>query len=648
MTVPVSRHRIVTLSLAAAAVLFGGLARAEGWPRDVETPNGKVVLSRPSAERLDGDRLTLRVPFEVRREGKRGLAGDARVEARILTDRDAGTVTLRAATVRSLELPGAGPDAKTRLSHKIETSLAAGDATLTYDDLLAALSVPEGLESKGLATAPPRIVYSAEPAVLVSYDGDPQLVALEGSGLMRVVNTPFPVLYDTGAKTYWTTPGFGLWYRAPEATGPFAPGDAPRAVLDAAASARREAEDTDAATDDAQKPATAPRILTTTAPAELLAVDGPPRFTPIEGTGLMAVSNTDADLFLEPSSGTYYVVLAGRWFTAKILEGPWTPVASDRLPAGFSRIPKNSEAADVLAFVAGTAEAKRAILEAAIPVTSEVKRAEARLEVTWDGEPKFEAISGTSLALAANASAQVLRSNGRYFACDGGVWFVSGSPSGPWVVADARPEGLDAVPPESPAYATRYVSVYDATPDVVYVGYTSGYLGGYVWGPTIVYGTGYWYRPWISPRWYWPRPWTWSVGVRWRAGRGWGYGWGFHAGGVRFAVGVGGWWGPRWHRAGWYGPAGFHAAWRPGYVNRPRVNVNVTVNRTTNVYRRTDVTRNVTRASAAPSSGPASKAGARAGAPGGASANAPAKPHEKPAGGKKAAGKAKSGKRGKS
>jgi len=38
----------------------------------------------------------------------------------------------------------------------------------------------------------------------------------------------------------------------------------------------------------------------------------------------------------------------------------------------------------------------------------------------------------------------------------------------------------------------------------VYVGYTPGYMGCYVYGPTIVYGTGFYYRPWYRTI-YYPR-----------------------------------------------------------------------------------------------------------------------------------------------
>ncbi|MBK7113783.1 MAG: hypothetical protein IPH60_15240 [Flavobacteriales bacterium] len=37
---------------------------------------------------------------------------------------------------------------------------------------------------------------------------------------------------------------------------------------------------------------------------------------------------------------------------------------------------------------------------------------------------------------------------------------------------------------------------YDYTPTTVYVGYTPGYLGSYVQNGVVIYGTGYYYRPW--------------------------------------------------------------------------------------------------------------------------------------------------------
>ena len=53
--------------------------------------------------------------------------------------------------------------------------------------------------------------------------------------------------------------------------------------------------------------------------------------------------------------------------------------------------------------------------------------------------------------------------------------------------------------------------IYEATPSVVYTGYTPGYLGTVVEPTgTVVYGTGYAYTPWIGSVWY-PAPVTYTV-----------------------------------------------------------------------------------------------------------------------------------------
>jgi hypothetical protein len=72
-----------------------------------------------------------------------------------------------------------------------------------------------------------------------------------------------------------------------------------------------------------------------------------------------------------------------------------------------------------------------------------------------------------------------------YYALTAGVWFSATSASGPWVVATYVP-AVYTIPPSSRLYYVTYVKVYGATQEVVYVGYTPGYMGtvgpeGTVW-----------------------------------------------------------------------------------------------------------------------------------------------------------------------
>ena len=248
-------------------------------------------------------------------------------------------------------------------------------------------------------------------------------------------------------------------------------------------------------------------------------------------------------MFMEINSQKYFVLISGRWYSSKSLNGKWAFVPADNLPADFTQIPESSDKADVLASVAGTTQAKEAVLDSYIPQTATVDRNQ-KIEaaVEYDGEPKFENIEKTSMQYAVNTPESVIKVGGFYYLCQNAVWYISDSPSGPWAVAVNVPQEVYTIPPSSPAYNVTYVHVYDHTPKVVYVGYYPGYYGSYVYGGTVVYGTGYYYPYWYGTV-YYPRPVTWGVSVRYTSYGGWG---------VRVGYGAPiGWWGRTAHRSYW-------------------------------------------------------------------------------------------------
>jgi hypothetical protein len=60
-----------------------------------------------------------------------------------------------------------------------------------------------------------------------------------------------------------------------------------------------------------------------------------------------------------------------------------------------------------------------------------IRRDEA-LTVPYDGAPQFIPIAGTSLEYAINTPTDVIHAEGRYYAVENAVWFVSDAPTGPW------------------------------------------------------------------------------------------------------------------------------------------------------------------------------------------------------------------------
>jgi len=552
---------LVTLSAATPAPADEAQG-GDDWPRQIDAPQGTVLLYQPQPEALQGTTLNGRAAFSLTPRGKTApVFGALWFTAEVRTDRDQRMLQALRAQVTRVRLPEASPEDEKALAATIEQQLPAWALSVSLDRVTAALAEVEEQRAAAdeLRADPPKILFVTEPTVLVTLDGPPIRRPIENTGIESVVNTPFPLFYDPRAQRYYLTNGT-LWYQAADLVqGPWEPiAQPPAAVAEVVTKGGKQ---------DQAAPAPAgtapPRIRVTTEPTELVVTQGPPTFAPVSGTDLLAVTNTDASVFRDLKTQAAYVVLAGRWYSAPSFDGPWAYVRSDALPADFARIPAASSQGDVLAFVSGTPQAKEAVIDAAIPQTAEVRRDAPGPTIQYDGQPSFQPIPGTDLAYAVNTASSVLRIQGQYYACIDAVWYVAPSPQGPWAVATSVPPDVQRIPPSSPVYNVKYVTIYQTTPQVVYVGYTPGYLGCYVWNGAVVYGTGYVYAPYVSPVVYYPRPITWGFGVTYNPWTGWAYGVGWTAGFLSYGVAWGGpYYRPAWrpyYGGGWYGPGG----WRP-------------------------------------------------------------------------------------
>jgi hypothetical protein len=212
--------------------------------------------------------------------------------------------------------------------------------------------------------------------------------------------------------------------------------------------------------------------------------------------------------------------------------------------------------------VPGTPQAKEALIANAIPQTATITRSAASLTVSYDGAPQFKSIENTTLMYAANTSMPVIKVDTRtYYAVQNGVWFAATSAAGPWIVATSVPVVIYTIPVSSPLHYVTYVKIYGSTSDVVYVGYTPGYYGTVVTSNSVVvYGTGWYYPPYVGAYWY-GAPYTYGYGAvfTWGYATGWGLAYGYGYWGGVAATNVYGTWGNVAY-------AGTRAAWANPYT----------------------------------------------------------------------------------
>jgi len=554
------------LGLLAVA---GSNANAEfaGWPQQLTGDNAAVVIIyQPQVESFSGNKIEARAALSVKSPATENVPvfGAIWIEAKIDVDRDARTAVIRDVDIGDIRFADASEEQLQELSVFIERQVEGSTFNISVDQLLTDLDA-QNVEPGGavLKHDPPEIILSTKPAILVSIDGEPAMETIEGSDYERVVNTAFLIVKD--GSGYFLYVGSDAWFEAQAVAGPWKrASQVPNDIAGLVEPADEEAEEVG----DID-------IIIATEATELLVSDGVPSWAPVEGMDLLYLANSDSNAFLELSTQKYYVLLSGRWYSSEGMLGElqWTHVPNDELPGPFGDIPEDSVNGAILSQVAGTQQAREAVLDNTIPQTAAINRTDASFSVEYDGSPDFAPIEEINVEYAQNTASAVFRYGNLYYACNDGVWYVSNSATGSWSVATDVPDAIYKIPTSNAHHNVTYVKVYDVTPEVVYVGYTPGYYGSYYYHGTVVYGSGWYYQPWYGPH-YYPRYPTWGLHVTYNPWYGWGVGVSWTNGPFRFTFSShGSWWGVGGYRP--YPRPYVHGGYRKTNIN---VNINNNIN----------------------------------------------------------------------
>ena len=477
------------------------------------------------------------------------------------------------------------PDKESQFQNGFQTILSGIPFMTSLDRLQEALAV-EGAEAKARAVPvknePPRFIFSQTAAALIHIDGEPVWRTVQGTRIVRVLNTRALILGDTSGKVYLHL--FDGFLQAPSLSGPWAaattlPANAGKIAQEL--SKQRVVDLMEGPPDDntKKKPSLSngfPQVIITTTPTELILTQGPPDWVMIEGTMLLYAQNTTGNIFKDLDDQHTYVLDTGRWFRAPDLGGPWQHVDGKDLPVDFANIPDDSPKENVKASVPGTPQAQAAVIASEIPQMARVDRTKATFMPQISGNPELRPIQDTPLSYVYNSPMPIIMvSPNEWYAVQSGVWFTASSAQGPWIVAASVPPVIYSIPPSSPVYYVTYVHVYDVTPQYVTVGYTPGYMGTVVTpSGVVVYGTGYDYAAYVGPSVWYGSPVTYGYAAdpTWTPWTGWaiGFGMGWALGAATsssYCYAPAPYWGamPYSPYHGYaYGAYGGAAAWGPG------------------------------------------------------------------------------------
>jgi len=476
------------------------------WPREFKSSLGVFTVYTPQVESWKDQRelqAWMAVMLEPKDTPKNVLPGAVLLSGQTAASSDNSQVLLSDIKVNEVKFPDADDAMTTKIKTVLSEELSTRTMLVSSQRIMAQLDKNDvTAKDADVSTSAPKIFTSNEPAILVQFDGAPILSPLGDTGLLYAVNTNWDVIVDsTSTKVFLLNKD--QWLYSTEIEKPNW-----QFVRDPLPETFNKIPENDDSWSDVRKqipakpiPSNAklPKVFISYAPAELILFDGAPQMRTISGTKLMCVKNTESDVFYYMPDQVYYYLVSGRWFSSKSMDGPWE-YATDKLPEDFSKIPETDEMARVLASVPGTDHAKNAVIMANMPKVAAVSRDEKpTIEVTYaNDKPQFTKVEKLDVSYATNTPNIVFNVGPNYYCCFSGVWYVSSSATGPWAFCDSVPTVIYQIPATVPVYPATYVRVYDSRPNVIVYGYSDGYNCSYVYGGTVVYGTGYYYRPWVE------------------------------------------------------------------------------------------------------------------------------------------------------
>ena len=563
-----------------------------GWPRTVTLKTGTAVWYQPQVESwIDQKNIVAWSAVSYQRTGvKEPALGTIKIEGPTQVAVDDRVVTMNLG-ISQYNFPSLSPEQVKALVADVQ-ALPVNQRVLDLDRLLAyvAASPLQVKNVDNIKADPPRVFSSTTPAILLNLDGETVWSPIKDVDLRYVVNTNWDVLEHAPTKTLYLRYNRS-WLQAKTIEGPWTPAGKLPESFSKLPPDENWKDVKVAIPGDKLSDKAVPRVFVSTDPAELIAVQGPPSYLKVEGaTTLLWVNNTESDLFRMGQTGDFYFLVAGRWFKSASLDGPWT-FATPSLPEDFKKIPVEHPRSRVLASVPGTPQATEAVLLAMVPRTARVNKKELKApDVAYQGTPQFQPVQGSQgVERAVNTDKDIVKYGDLYYLCFQGVWFMSRSPSGPWEVASTIPAQIYTIPASSPSHHVTYVTIQEDNDDEwATFAYTAAYTGMMIGWGCAVWGSGWYYPPYVGyggfyPA-YYPYAHTYGMGAWYNPYSG-AYGRGYAAYGPYGGVGMGASYNPRTgtysRGAAAYGPYGSRAA---GQAYNPRTGAYGQTRQGSNVY----------------------------------------------------------------
>src|SRR5262245_578468 len=268
-----------------------------GWPRDFATSKGGALrIFQPQVASWDGQKkIVMYAAVSHTAVGaQKPELGTVKIEADTSVAVDQRLVNFSNLKMTESNFPGVKPELQKEIvsdiQDQIQKAVPEGELVLGLDRVLARLDksqlIPKNVD--GVKADPPVIFYSAGPAVLVNLDGDPIWSPIKDNDLKFALNTNWDLFQLAPTNTYYLRYNES-WLTATDIKGAWIPvSKLPDAFKNLPADDNWK-DVKEAVPGKSLKSSEVPKVFVSTTPAEMILVQGQPKYVPVMGTGRQGV-----------------------------------------------------------------------------------------------------------------------------------------------------------------------------------------------------------------------------------------------------------------------------------------------------------------------------------------------------------------------
>jgi len=356
----------------------------------------------------------------------------------------------------------------------------------------------------------PLFFFSSVPAILIKIDGTLVFKKIN-THFSQVINSNSIILFNKNEQRFYLKAAY-RWFESTKTDKKNIHNLSWKLVIKTPNDLAEYIETLPKETVNIEKLNSVPEIFISFKSAVLIQTNGKPVFTSIPRTELSFIQNSDNDIFRAEKNKQLYLLVSGRWFTAKQLDGAWEYMFSQKLPSDFRAIPFNSRKWHVLSCIADTSAAKDAIKKAQIEKTIKVKKGLFDFSKILNSSLQFLPLDNGEMQYAINTTTPVVKVQDEYYTCISAAWYKSNNLNEKWKVATEIPKVIYSISPKSFLYHITFVKISKINEHDVEFIYTAGYNYSFIENYSIVYGTGYQYPAIWQGHWY-PRPQTYGYNI---------------------------------------------------------------------------------------------------------------------------------------